>query len=621
MAYIQERKRTDGEVSYTVRWRAGGAREGKNESEVFTDEEMAKRFRDLVSGHGEQWPPGWIRGRGFIADLRSPDEMFESWAMKQIDLLTGVQDDTKAKYKRLVEQNMSPWFKPYSVRDGEGGIKREMVQRWVNDLKDGVAAPLDPPDRKPRRKYAPKTIANQHGLLHAILQAAVDAEQSLRATNPCAFTKLPRLDGDEIDEEMVFLEREEFAWIHECMAEDAQDLTEAFGETGGRWGEVTALQPRDLRIRNGRPTIRIQRAWKRDGDGKPYLGAPKTKRSRRTAVVTWGFFRRLQARAKGKVKDALLFTGPNGGRWDAGTFRRLRWVPAIELAAEKFGLIKRPRIHDLRHSHAAWMIAAKVPLPAIQRRLGHESITTTVDRYGHLLDALDDEVMAAVAWAMDPTSPLPGFLLHPGLPENGEAPRAIPRQRQESVMPHGVWHDASGVSTTDTGRGSPVFVIRMDGREIAFADRDHAHQVREQWNADADFEALRAAGWSEGELMELAATGPEERFSWTGTGRVWDRMPDRRFVYYQWAEFQPDGSSAQEPTPLQRAWIWEFEDATFTTKPAEWMTGHRAGRTGLTEAQARGTNREAVQAAFDLACGQARAAGQHSQAEPATAVA
>ncbi len=64
-------------------------------------------------------------------------------------------------------------------------------------------------------------------------------------------------------------------------------------------------------------------------------------------------------------------------------------------------------MHDLRHSHASWLIAAKVPLPAIQGRLGHESITTTVDRYGHLLDALDDEVVAAVDWAMNPNASRP----------------------------------------------------------------------------------------------------------------------------------------------------------------------------------------------------------------------
>ncbi|ATL31244.1 hypothetical protein [Streptomyces formicae] len=167
--------------------------------------------------------------------------MFEPFAMKQIRLLTGVQGDTKARYRRMVEQSMSPWFKSFSVRDGEGGINREMVQTWINDLQAGAAAPHDPAGRKPRTKFKPKTVANTHGLLHAILQAAVDAEPSPRATNPCAYTRLPRLDGHELEEEMTFLERQEFGWIFECIAEDAKDLTEAFEETGGRWGEVTAL--------------------------------------------------------------------------------------------------------------------------------------------------------------------------------------------------------------------------------------------------------------------------------------------------------------------------------------------------------------------------------------------
>jgi integrase len=46
------------------------------------------------------------------------------------------------------------------------------------------------------------------------------------------------------------------------------------------------------------------------------------------------------------------------------------------------------------------LIAGRVPLPAIQARLGHESITTTIDRYGHLVQQLDDEVAAAVEAAM-----------------------------------------------------------------------------------------------------------------------------------------------------------------------------------------------------------------------------
>ena len=33
------------------------------------------------------------------------------------------------------------------------------------------------------------------------------------------------------------------------------------------------------------------------------------------------------------------------------------------------GLSNRPRIHDLRHTHVAWLISAGISLPAIQRRM------------------------------------------------------------------------------------------------------------------------------------------------------------------------------------------------------------------------------------------------------------
>ena len=52
------------------------------------------------------------------------------------------------------------------------------------------------------------------------------------------------------------------------------------------------------------------------------------------------------------------------------------------------------RFHDLRHTHVAWLIAGGTPLPHIQARLGHESITTTIDTYGHLLPG--DELISRI---------------------------------------------------------------------------------------------------------------------------------------------------------------------------------------------------------------------------------
>jgi len=58
------------------------------------------------------------------------------------------------------------------------------------------------------------------------------------------------------------------------------------------------------------------------------------------------------------------------------------------------------RTHDLRHTHVAWLIAGGAPLPHIQARLGHESITTTIDTYGHLLPAGEELISRIIDTAL-----------------------------------------------------------------------------------------------------------------------------------------------------------------------------------------------------------------------------
>jgi integrase len=68
--------------------------------------------------------------------------------------------------------------------------------------------------------------------------------------------------------------------------------------------------------------------------------------------------------------------------------------PALATAKDK-GLTKKPRVHDLRHTNASWLIQAGVHLTVVQRHLGHQSIQTTSDRYGHL-DRASSRVVADV---------------------------------------------------------------------------------------------------------------------------------------------------------------------------------------------------------------------------------
>ena len=45
---------------------------------------------------------------------------------------------------------------------------------------------------------------------------------------------------------------------------------------------------------------------------------------------------------------------------------------------------------DLRHSHAAMLLREKAHPKVIQVRLGHASIKTTLDTYGHLHEGIDE---------------------------------------------------------------------------------------------------------------------------------------------------------------------------------------------------------------------------------------
>ncbi|WP_281291597.1 transposase [Streptomyces botrytidirepellens] len=97
-------------------------------------------------------------------------------------------------------------------------------------------------------------------------------------------------------------------------------------------GEVTALQPRDFTFTGKRSTLRVQRTWKRRAEGGTYLGAPKTKKFRRTLVLTPDQVALFQRACLGKQPQDLIFTAPGGQSWHSGFFFAQRWKPALDAA-------------------------------------------------------------------------------------------------------------------------------------------------------------------------------------------------------------------------------------------------------------------------------------------------
>lgn len=258
-----------------------------------------------------------------------------------------------------------------------------LVQRWVNDMSAGRTKPL----RGAPRKLAPKTVRNAHGLLHQLMDAAVTGR--LIRTNPCANTRLP----DEDHAEMWFLTPAEADRLVAAFDPHWRPLILFFLATGARFSEARGLRAKNLDVLARR--VRILRKTVEDRHGHFHDEDPKSKRGRRTL----GFPKRV---AEALVpltmadddRERRIFLGPRGGMIRNKDFYKI-WTPACARAG-----LSGLRPHDLRHTHVAWLIAANIPLSAISRRLGHKSIAVTDGVYGHLLDEVDERLVASLEEAM-----------------------------------------------------------------------------------------------------------------------------------------------------------------------------------------------------------------------------
>ena len=87
-----------------------------------------------------------------------------------------------------------------------------------------------------------------------------------------------------------------------------------------------------------------------------------------------------------------MFCGPQGHPLDPENFTKRDFARVLRRSG-----VRRIRFPDLRHTYASLLIAQGAHPKYIQAQLGHASIQTTLDRYGHLMP----DVHAAEAKKLD----------------------------------------------------------------------------------------------------------------------------------------------------------------------------------------------------------------------------
>lgn len=284
------------------------------------------------------------------------------------------EEGTVAKYKLMWDSRIGPTFDPWPI----GQVTRQHVEAWVAKLRrtettTSHRARTKDPSLDPQF-MSPKTIANLQGLLSSVFRLQVD--EGHLEKNPAHRIRLP---AKHTTRPPVFLSTSQRTSLLARTPAEWQTLIALLLATGLRWGEATALAASDLDLEATPATVRVERAWKRGAQGFN-LGPPKSRKSRRTITLPAQLVPELQELA-GRRGTGMLFVGPDGGRLRSEWFTARVWRPAVEAA----GIDPAPRIHDLRHTHASMLLGAGVPIHIVQYRMGHESIQTTVNVYGHLV--------------------------------------------------------------------------------------------------------------------------------------------------------------------------------------------------------------------------------------------
>jgi len=246
--------------------------------------------------------------------------------------------------------------------------------------------------------YAAETVRKAFQLAAAVLEDAADS--GMIAATPMRGIKLPSVERPE----MRFLSVPQVDQLSRAIDPRYRVLVLTAAYSGLRFGELAGLQAQDFDLPRRRLTVRRTLSEIR---GAVSFGPPKTAAARRTVTLPeWLNLEVAFQVRRDPEPDQLVFTAPEGGPLRANHFRRRVWRPSVDRS------VGRPmRFHDLRHTHAALLIAADVHAKVIQMRLGHASIRTTLDLHGHLMEGLDadaaDRLEALSSQALA-ASPRPG---------------------------------------------------------------------------------------------------------------------------------------------------------------------------------------------------------------------
>lgn len=262
--------------------------------------------------------------------------------------------------RTLIETKIIPYFGEKAMNE----ITAVDIIKWQNMLMN--------------QEYSPTYLRMIQNQLTALFNHA-ERFYDLR-DNPCKkVDKMGRSNAKELN----FWTKDEYeVFIKGFGAEDEmyRIIFQMLFWLGCRIGEVLALTASDIDLENG--TISVSKTYFRRNK-TDYITSPKTESSNRKITIPKFL--------KGEIKEYL------DRQYELAPEDRI--FPITDRAVQKKmkqkteeTKLKPIRVHDLRHSHIALLIEKGLQPLIIAQRVGHDSVNTTMNIYGHLYPNKQKEV-------------------------------------------------------------------------------------------------------------------------------------------------------------------------------------------------------------------------------------
>ena len=313
-----------------------------------------------------------------LATAATVSELFTRWLEHAGDDLSPT---TLREYQRLVEKRIEPALGSIALRR----LSSTQIDAFYRALS------LD-------EGLAPATVRQIHAMLRRALGQAV--KWGWVRHNPAVDASPPRLRRHELappdaTELQKLMELADVEWPDFAVA------LRLLAATGMRRGELCGLRWSDFSA--DRRSLVVQRSVTVAATGRKTIEKDtKTHASRQLALDagTLEALRVHRARVDDRASrcgaqvphDAFMFSPVADGSRPlhpdsiSKAFSRLRGRVGLD----------HVRLHDLRHMHATQLLAAGVPVRTVSGRLGHANAATTLNVYGHFMEASDREAADVV---------------------------------------------------------------------------------------------------------------------------------------------------------------------------------------------------------------------------------